>query len=310
MSSIVVAASFTQNTGDVATGLTLSDIDLYLTRVDNSTGTAEVVWNGTQNPTVEIDNCGAYARMYTDADMDTYTYFACARYTGAVSLDTEYVTGGIGRVESTLSTEALAAVQAEAEDALETYDLDHLIQVTAGTEEPTDGSYLDQVMHKSAGQTFSAATDSLEAIRDRLASATVNVTSVVDGETITVQSYTTWIVEWDEDTVDLSGRDTNGAVLTIKESKSFEDTSALVQVQEGVGLLRLNKAAPADAAKGSLVINESENGFTLTVDESVTGFSSNAHLHWDLKRITTGNVQQVASGTWVIEDVVTRRVTA
>lgn len=59
-----------------------------------------------------------------------------------------------------------ASVQTEADTALASIDLDHLIEVTAGAEEPTDGSYLDQIMHKGAGQTFDATTDSLEALRD------------------------------------------------------------------------------------------------------------------------------------------------
>ena len=59
-----------------------------------------------------------------------------------------------------------AQVNTEVDTALTDIDLDHLIQVSAGAEEPTDGSYLDQVMHKDAGQTFDPTTDSLEAIRD------------------------------------------------------------------------------------------------------------------------------------------------
>lgn len=59
-----------------------------------------------------------------------------------------------------------AELNAEVDSALADIDLDHLIQVSAGVEEPTDGSYLDQVMHKAAGQTFSATTDSLEALKD------------------------------------------------------------------------------------------------------------------------------------------------
>lgn len=72
------------------------------------------------------------------------------------------VTGSIG----SLNTQAKADVQAEAEEALRTYDLDHLIETTAGVEEPTDGTYLDQIMHKDATQTFDATTDSLEGAVD------------------------------------------------------------------------------------------------------------------------------------------------
>lgn len=60
-----------------------------------------------------------------------------------------------------------AQVNTEVDTALADIDLDHLIQVTAGAEEPTDGSYLDQIMHKDGSQTFDPTADSLEAIRDR-----------------------------------------------------------------------------------------------------------------------------------------------
>jgi len=59
-----------------------------------------------------------------------------------------------------------AQVNTEVATALAAIDLDHFIQVTAGVEEPTDGTYLDQIMHKDVNQTYSDTTDSLEAIRD------------------------------------------------------------------------------------------------------------------------------------------------
>jgi len=93
MSNLTIAASFTKNSGEPATGLTLTDIALYLTSHNKSTGVDAVIWNGTQNPTEEIDNIGTYSRIYADADMDTYDYFARATYSGATTLDTDHVTG-------------------------------------------------------------------------------------------------------------------------------------------------------------------------------------------------------------------------
>lgn len=108
MSTIVIAAQFTTAGGQPATGLTLAEIDLYLTQVHNTTGVDTVVWDGTQHPTIEVDNCGAYARLYTLADLKTYTYFVMAQYTGAVVLDTDYVTGAAGSGE--LATSAIEDV--------------------------------------------------------------------------------------------------------------------------------------------------------------------------------------------------------
>ncbi len=62
-----------------------------------------------------------------------------------------------------------AAIEAECIDALESFDLDHFIEVTAGAENPTIGSYLDKLLNKDGGQTFSRATDSLEAIGEVVA---------------------------------------------------------------------------------------------------------------------------------------------
>jgi hypothetical protein len=91
--TIPISVSFTQNAGAVATGLTLADIALYLTSVNKSTGADTVIWDGTQHPTSEIDNVGAYLRIYSGEDLDTYDYHAAAHYTGATALDFTWATG-------------------------------------------------------------------------------------------------------------------------------------------------------------------------------------------------------------------------
>lgn len=96
MSDLTIAVFFTQGTGTPSTGLTLTDINLYLTRQNRATGVDSVVWDGTQHPTEEIDNIGAYIRIYTGADLDTYNYYARGQYVGAVVLDTDNVTGATG----------------------------------------------------------------------------------------------------------------------------------------------------------------------------------------------------------------------
>lgn len=96
MSTITISAIFTQSNGQPATGLTLTDIDLYLIRQNRSTGALETIWDGSQHPTTEVTDMGIYARLYTSADLVTYTYFAMAKYTGAETLDADYVTGALG----------------------------------------------------------------------------------------------------------------------------------------------------------------------------------------------------------------------
>jgi len=98
----------------------LADIDLYLVAQNRTTGVDTVIWNGTQNPTEEIDDIGAYTRIYTNADFDTNHYFARGTYTGAVALDVDHVTGSTEGISpwdydtKTLSSSAAATAAAVA----------------------------------------------------------------------------------------------------------------------------------------------------------------------------------------------------
>jgi hypothetical protein len=100
MTDLTVAAAFTidgvDGPGEPATGLTLSEIDLYLTQQDRATGVDTVIWDGTQNPTAEMDNVGNYIRILGTADTDLYNYFVSAHYTGVTVLDQNWVNGAIG----------------------------------------------------------------------------------------------------------------------------------------------------------------------------------------------------------------------
>lgn len=93
MPNLIASAIFTENVGQPAIGLALADIDLYLTAQNLQTGADTVVWDGTQNPTEEIDNIGAYSRIYPNADFSQFAYYLRATYTGAVVLDVDDVTG-------------------------------------------------------------------------------------------------------------------------------------------------------------------------------------------------------------------------
>jgi len=84
---MVVAALFTKSSGQPATGLTLSDIVIYLYARAKSDGAVTTIWSG-ENPTEEIGG-GLYSKSY-DADTTTYDYFAYAVYSGSETLDTNY----------------------------------------------------------------------------------------------------------------------------------------------------------------------------------------------------------------------------
>lgn len=104
MADLTVASMFRLNTGAPAAGLVLAEIDLWLTAQDRATGVDTVVWNGAQNPTEEIDNTGAYIRIYADGDMDANNYFAAAQYTGVTVLETDFVQGAVGITEPPIGT--------------------------------------------------------------------------------------------------------------------------------------------------------------------------------------------------------------
>ena len=94
---LLITLLLTTNSGDPATGLTLSEIDIYLYRRAKAGGAVSTVWDGL-HPTEEVGG-GLYSRAYSDEDVDTYDYFAYAHYTGAETLDSDYalsVQTGIG----------------------------------------------------------------------------------------------------------------------------------------------------------------------------------------------------------------------
>lgn len=103
--TITFSALFTSSGGTPATGLTLSDIDIYLYSVHATTGVVAAIWN-TENPTAEISNLGMYFRQYASADVSTYNYFARAVYTGGTSLDSDNVYVVFSRAEIDADTVA------------------------------------------------------------------------------------------------------------------------------------------------------------------------------------------------------------
>lgn len=93
-----------------------------------------------------------------------------ASVTGAVGSVTGNVGGNVTGTIGGLATAAKAEVQLEAEEALQTYHLDHLIQSADPGSIVADSSIIAKLTSKSATPAFSSynnQTDSLEAIRDR-----------------------------------------------------------------------------------------------------------------------------------------------
>jgi hypothetical protein len=114
--SLIVTFAFTTNAGTPATGLTLSEIACYLTKVAKADGTATVVWDGSQHPTAEVDNMGAYLLIDATADLDGYDYFASAHYTGATALDMAWCSGSASSEAQRIADATLQRDMADVED--------------------------------------------------------------------------------------------------------------------------------------------------------------------------------------------------
>lgn len=119
---------------------------------------------------INLDNAlGALGTAQFDADFLTAALIA----NGAIDAAT-FAAGAINAAAiatdavdaDALAADALAEINTEVDTALADIDLDHLIQVAAGAENPTIDSYLDQILNKNGSQTFDPTTDSLEAQLD------------------------------------------------------------------------------------------------------------------------------------------------
>jgi len=88
---------------------------------------------------------------------------------------------------ASLGAQAKQDVNAEMDTALADVDLDHLIQVTAGAEKATIGSYLDKIMNKDGSQTFDPVTDSLEMVSEEAFYIADTVAALSDGVKLSAQ---------------------------------------------------------------------------------------------------------------------------
>ena len=102
--------------------------------------------------------------------------------------------------------------------SLVAFDLDHLSKIDKVGVAPTSGSLLDLIMSKTTDQTFSQATDSLEAIRDRGDAAwftnVLTTTDLLTQGVIAVNSAT----------------DINTIIVAVQGLKDISTTDVLTQV--------------------------------------------------------------------------------
>lgn len=134
-----------------------------------------------------------------------------------------------------------------------------------------------------------------------LAGTTLTLRSVVDGNTVTVAAADTW-------DFDLAGLgDLTAFEVMLFIVKRYEKDSAndsIVYLRSDTGLIRLNKAAVAVAAHGSLTVGSGQ--VTVYVRMSATaGVTNTGVFTWWIKGLDTSadpdEGETIATGTFIIE---------
>lgn len=141
-------------------------------------------------------------------------------------------------------------------------------------------------------------------IKRTLTMTPAEIISAMNGPNITVKRGDTFSLEIN-DLGDLSER--TALYMTVKTNKGVGDDDALVQIKEGIGLIRLN-GQEATAANAGIVIDE-EGIATLTLKSVTTdALPLVSGAYWDVQ-VTKGDAVRTArEGSWNVDDDVTRRL--
>lgn len=132
-----------------------------------------------------------------------------------------------------------------------------------------------------------------------LTQSAAQVAAAVSGEDITVQSYATW-------DIDLTGigdiSDRTALYFVAKgERESEADSSAIVSIEETLGLLYIGGAAAAAAADGSITVTDAVAGdITITVSAAETGIVSTQGWY-GVKKVSATAVTLMCEGWFRVE---------
>lgn len=120
----------------------------------------------------------------------------------------------------------------------------------------------------------------LAAIEALGTSASITVMSAIDGDDITVYRNDTWAFSA---TVTFALTAYEAIAFVVKRSESDTDEDAILYVRSDTGLVRMNGAAPDDAANGTLII-DSATEFSVLVAITQTDVPPVSHDYkWWLK---------------------------
>jgi len=210
-------------------------------------------------------------------------------------------TGTDGVVVASHTTAAKAEIQAEAEDALVAKKLDHLVAV-ADSDDPVDNSIVAKLAASDGDWSgFDKATDSLEALRDKLNALTTAVT--VQASSVVVDD------EWafyTHDTVEQAVTGLGNITgytdvwVTLKTNVLDADADAGILFSSSVGLEVLNGVSTGlTAANASVTVDDAANGnITMKIVAAIAAAITPRSYVWGVKwKDASGAVYTLVSGT-------------
>lgn len=97
--------------------------------------------------------------------------------------------------------------------------------------------------------------------------------------------------------------------FTVKRSKEGTDVQALIQIEETVGLIRINGEAADTPANGNITITEALAGnIAISLEEVETAKLPYGEFYYDVQVLISGKVTTLTEGTAIIPADVTRAV--
>lgn len=172
-----------------------------------------------------------------------------------------------------------------------------------------DESLTGHLNSGSSGKALSdsgAAGDPWAAPVRTLTMSAASIAAMVAGSSITVLRGDTWSISLTS-LGNISAR--SKLWFTLKRNFHEEDSGAVVQIEETLGLARLN-GADGTASHGALsVTDETSGALTITLKPAATSQLQPASLRYDIQMLTTtGAVQTLTEGTLIILADVTKAI--
>jgi hypothetical protein len=128
---------------------------------------------------------------------------------------------------------------------------------------------------------------------------------------ITRYTATRWTIEL-TGLGDISGRSANGLYFTVQKKKGAEDRRALIQIQEGVGLLYTGGREAQTAANASLTVDDEVAGdVTIVVKEDENQYYSEGDYYYDVKMLTAAagpSVKTNPNSRFFVRDISTQTI--